>query len=275
MIFFINNNGTIVKDFPSPVYQGSDNANNIYVVAPFARNLTATIAFGLPNGVFTQPYNLTCTGEISGFTDDNGNKYFGWSMEFPNDITSVYGAVVAQIRFYVGKKVLATSATTFTVGRGVPALLPETPTEDVYEQILSLISTLQQDLGNGYYAARAVYAWNSVYTYGANELVYYPKDSYGVFVKSVYSNNSYPPYNEANELDEHWTVVFDFNLLHGAVDRSESAAQAAKSSAISAGQFAFNAELSAKEAKKSEDAAAKYAEQIKPAMVNQETLILQ
>lgn len=217
MIFFINNNGTIVKGFPSPVYQGSDNANNIYVVAPFARNLTATISFVLPDGIFTEPYSMAWMGEITGFSDDNGNKYYGWSFDIPNEITSKYGTVSAQIKFYIAGRVFATSATTFTVGRGVPTILPETPTDDVYEQILSLTSTLQQDLGNGFYSARAIYSWNSEYKYGVNELVYYPKDTYGVLVKSVYDNNSYPPFNEANELDEHWTVVVDFNLFSSTV----------------------------------------------------------
>ena len=41
MIFFVGNDGTVVKSAPSPVYQGGANANTVYLVAPFAENLSA------------------------------------------------------------------------------------------------------------------------------------------------------------------------------------------------------------------------------------------
>ena len=59
MIFFVANDGTVINSVPSPVYQGSANANNIYLIAPFAENLQATVAFKLPNGVWTNRYSMT------------------------------------------------------------------------------------------------------------------------------------------------------------------------------------------------------------------------
>lgn len=247
MIFFINNSGTITNNLPEQVYQGSANANSIYLVAPFARNMTATVAFGLPNGVFTEPYNLAYTGEITGFTDEQGTTYYGWSMEIPNDITVLYGTVIAQFTFYSGNRRLATSSTTFTVGRGVPTILPETPTEDVYEQILQLISTIQQDLGNGYYSARAVYAWNSTYKYGANELVYYPMDEYGVYVKSLVANNTQPPYSNG-VIGSNWLLVVDFNdimKVRGDVDEAVAIAQQSAKEAAASASSAASSEGSA------------------------------
>lgn len=231
MVFFVNNSGVITNSFPEQVFEGSANANSFYVVAPFANNLTATVAFTLPNGIVTQPYGLTATGEISGFTD--GNTYYGWSMELPNAVTTYYGTVVAQVAFYSANRLLCTSATTFTVGRGVAAELPETPTEDVYQQILQALAQLQSDLGNGYFVARAVYVWNSAYTYGAGELVYYPMGTYGVYVKSNVANNTQEPYTDG-EINSNWSLVIDFNAVMGVLSSAEDAAASAEAAANSA-----------------------------------------
>ena len=169
MIFFVGNDGTIVKSAPSPVYQGGANANTIYLVAPFAANLTASVAFQLPNGTATSPAPMTAQGTIEGITDEQGGVYSGWSYDLPNSSTALYGTVIAQFFFYSAQgKVVASSAANFTVGRGVPAVLPEEPSDTVYDQIFAALSGLQSDLHNGYYASRAIYAWNSTYTYGAN-----------------------------------------------------------------------------------------------------------
>lgn len=235
MVFFVNNSGVITNSFPEQVFEGSANANSFYVVAPFANNLTATVAFTLPNGIVTQPYGLTATGEISGFTD--GNTYYGWSMELPNAVTTYYGKVIAQVAFYSANRLLCTSATTFTVGRGVAAELPETPTEDVYQQILQALAQLQSDLGNGYFVARAAYVWNSAYTYGAGELVYYPMGTYGVYVKSNVANNTQEPYTNGT-INSNWSLALDFNAVMGVLSSAEDAAASAAAAADSASSAA-------------------------------------
>ena len=258
MVFFVNNSGVITNSFPEQVFEGSANANSFYVVAPFANNLTATVAFTLPNGIVTQPYGLTATGEISGFTDGSGNTYYGWSMELPNAVTTYYGKVIAQVAFYSANRLLCTSATTFTVGRGVAAELPETPTEDVYQQILQALAQLQSDLGNGYFVARAVYVWNSAYTYGAGELVYYPMGTYGVYVKSNVANNTQEPYTNGT-INSNWSLALDFNAVMGVLSSAEDAAASAAAAADSASSAATSravAEQAATSASGSASAAA-------------------
>lgn len=258
MVFFVNNSGVITQSFPEQVFEGSANANSFYVVAPFANNLTATVAFRLPNGIVTQPYGLTATGEISGFTDGSGNTYYGWSMELPNAVTTYYGTVVAQVAFYSANRLLCTSSTTFTVGRGVAAELPETPTEDVYQQILQSLAQLQSDLGNGYFVARAVYVWNSAYTYGAGELVYYPMGTYGVYVKSTVANNTQEPYTDGT-INSNWSLALDFNAVMGVLSSAEDAAASAEAAANSASAAATSraiAEQAATSASGSASAAA-------------------
>ena len=266
MIFFVGNGGTIVKGLPEPVYQGAANANTVYLVAPFASNGTVTVAFQLPNGTATSPAQMTAQGEISGITDENGNAYSGWLYDLPNAVTALYGVVTAQFYFYNAQgKITASSATSFTVGRGVPAVLPAEPSEDVYEQILSNIAALQTDLNNGFYAARAIYAWNSTYTYGANEITYYPVGTYGAFVKSVVANNiGQTPYVDGAVNSAWWAEVLNFDAAIAAAEAAQAAAEAAQVAAEaaedSAQGYANAAQGSAQTAEAAQEQAEGYAE---------------
>ena len=239
MIFFVGNDGTIIKGLPSPVYQGAANSNTVYLIAPFAENTAVTVAFKLPNGVVTAPAAMASQGAIAGVTDAaTGQTYAGWTYDLPNSITSLYGTVTAQFFFYAAQAgvITATSGTSFQVGRGVPAVLPDTPEEDVYEQILSNIAALQTDVSNGYYAARAIYAWNSAMTYGANEITYYPVGAYGALVKSVVADNTnHEPYTDGVLNSTYWAEVLNFDAaLTTAVEAKDAAAASAAEAAESA-----------------------------------------
>lgn len=283
MIFFVANDGTVISSVPSPVYQGSVNANNIYLVAPFAANLQVTVAFKLPNGVWTGRYLMTQVNEIKGVINENtGKPYVGWQFSMTNEITQYYGTVTAQFYFYAGQGtvITASSATSFTVGQGVPEILPPKPTEDIYNQIIDNLSVLSQQLNNGTFAARSIYAWNSQYTYGASELVFYPdKGEYGVFLKSLKDSNNAPPYKDG-VLDGNWQLISDFNILtelytlksdmQAAVQETQAQAAAAAQSAESALNSENSAELSATNAEKAAqrvEAAAEYLEGVQAGMV--------
>lgn len=250
MIFFVANDGTIINGSPSPVYQGSANSNAIYLVAPFASGLTAAVAFQLPNGVAIPAVEMSYQASLPGIINqETGETYSGWTYNIPSDITQYYGTVTAQFYFYAENSgtVTATSATSFQVGKGVPAVLPPEPSIDVYEQILSNISSLQMQLNNGAFAARAIYAWNSAFTYGANEIVFYPGvGQFGSFVKSIVPINIYPPYNNGLLDTAHWQLVVDFDTIseaffqsvQNAVSDAQSAAQEAENAATAIGKFA-------------------------------------
>lgn len=162
MIFFVGNDGTVINSVPSPVYQGSANANDVYLVAPFAANLSATVAFKLPNGVLTERYPMKLVNELAGIVNkQTGQTYNGWQFSMPNNITEYFGTVTAQFFFYSPQGALvATSSTSFTVGRGVPQSLPEAPTDDVYELILENISALSQEIKNVSNKAIVIWGFN-------------------------------------------------------------------------------------------------------------------
>lgn len=221
MLFFVANDGTIVKSGPSSVYQGSEDANSVCVVAPFAANAEVTAVFKLPNGELKSPLLLTNVGIIEGVVNNaSGKNYALWKRELLEPIARYYGEVTVQFFFYFADRVIATSASTFTVGRGVARVLPDTPSQSIYDDILSSFASLQSQLDNGAYPARAIYAWNSTYSYGANEITYYPDIGlFGAFVKSKVSDNlNNPPYNADGELNSpYWEVVLDFNQLNKAI----------------------------------------------------------
>lgn len=218
MIFFVGNDGTIVKGMPAQVYQGSANANSIYLIAPFAENMTVQVAFRLPNGVAVPRATMTPQAEIPGIINqETGQPYSGWSYALPSDITEYYGTVLAQFYFYAAQEgvVTASSAAAFQVSRGVPEINPPDPSADEWENIEAILSSLQSDLHNGYYASRAIYAWNSKFTYGANEIVYYAKEnSEGAFVKSIADGNKgNEPYVNGTLDGTHWVQVVNFDEI--------------------------------------------------------------
>lgn len=250
MIFFVGNDGTIIKGLPSPVYQGAANVNDITVIAPFANGLTAAVAFQLPNGVAIPAAPMQYQMELEGIVDkETGAAYSGWTYSLPSDITENYGTVVAQFYFYAenSNTVIATSSTSFQVAKGVPAVLPTEPSADVYELIMNNIASLQKQLNNGAFAARAIYAWNSEYIYGANEITFTPESgAFGSFVKSVADNNIQPPYIDGKLNTAYWELVVDFDTISEAFMQSvQQAVSKAYDAADLAGEFAQQAEETA------------------------------
>lgn len=218
MIFFVANDGTVTSSVPSPVYQGASGSNDITLVAPFANWLEATVAFKLPNGVWTARYPMTQTVKLSGIINRDSRKVYSvWQFKLPNEITQYYGTVTAQFYFYAPNGIItATSSTSFQVGKGVPQILPPAPSDDIYDTLLETISTLSQTLNNGAYAARSIYKWNSEYIYGAQEITWTDTNGgkYGVFVRSKAVNNVTPPFNALGELSPQWEIVADFDEIY-------------------------------------------------------------
>ncbi len=136
MILYFDALGNITTLVPERVYQGSDKANTISIVAPFAISSGMDIRFTLPNGEIKGAYALV-NGQH--FTD-NLNI---WNYEIDAPITQYFGSVQFQIRVYnVAGQIIATGSDIFIVEEGIPGELPPTPSDDVYQQILTNIQKL-------------------------------------------------------------------------------------------------------------------------------------
>lgn len=139
MIFIAKADGTLEKVFPEAVHQGSVGVNKLILVAPFVAGTAVTAACKLPNGIYTKP-TLLRTATVSSLSTEYGESYNAWEFTLDAAVTQYSGAVTVQ--FFVNGQgtVLATYADTFTVAKGVPQELPDTPSADVYNDILDALS---------------------------------------------------------------------------------------------------------------------------------------
>ena len=146
MIFFANSQGTIDSVISSPVYQGSNLASEIILVAPLSSDLQVTAKFILPNGITTTEQFMTA--QSTQIFDKNNNELNAWLMLLPFEITEFSGQITVQFSIYTGTQILTTTGSMFEVLKGVPINLPEVPTENIYQQILQYLASFDGSLLN-------------------------------------------------------------------------------------------------------------------------------
>ena len=145
MIFFANAQGSITKIVTEEIYQGSIGVNRIVLVAPFPASASVTVAFTLPNGIKTVEHlampNMAVVNLDGLITANNGAQYNAWAYLLEEEITQYAGTLVAQfiVRDGQGKK-QTTFATSLTIQKGVAPILPDTPSNDIYNEILEALA---------------------------------------------------------------------------------------------------------------------------------------
>lgn len=210
MIYFSDASGTLTRCVPEQIYQGAAEGNRLFLVAPFAQNAEVSAAFRLPDGTSTERFRLAYAGAVEGV----GSGVYSWQCALPACVTAEYGTVTVQFFRTVSGEEQAGFAAQFTVERGVQPQLPASPAANVYQAIIEALAAIGADLHNGFYAARSIYAWNSSYTYGANEITFYPSGERGALVRSKAADNEAPPYDAAGVPDaDNWEVLVDFDTL--------------------------------------------------------------
>ena len=266
MVYFLNASGGIVHCVPESVYQGSAEGNKLFLVSPHAASTEVWAAFRLPDGSVTPRRRLEYAGVLENYRCKNGEAACGWSLSLPSSVTAQYGTVRVQFYFLAPEQGQeASAAAQFTVERGIPSELPSAPEADVYADIVAALSALRADMENGYYPARAAVAWNDGHTYGANELVFCPKEgARGSILRSKSAGNTQPPYT-GNALNaQYWEIAVDFDTIsddffaeiQAALAAAETAEDNAKASETAAQGYADAASDSAVEAANSAEQAA-------------------
>ena len=233
MVYFLNASGGIVHCVPESVYQGSAEGNKLFLVSPHAASTEVWAAFRLPDGSVTPRRRLEYAGVLENYRCENGEAACGWSLSLPSSVTAQYGTVRVQFYFLAPEQGQeASAAAQFTVERGIPSELPSAPEADVYADIVAALSALRADMENGYYPARAAVAWNDGHTYGANELVFCPKEgARGSILRSKSAGNTQPPYT-GNALNaQYWEIAVDFDTISDDFFAEIQAAQAAAETA--------------------------------------------
>ena len=266
MVYFLNASGGIVHCVPESVYQGSAEGNKLFLVSPHAASTEVWAAFRLPDGSVTPRRRLEYAGVLENYRCENGEAACGWSLSLPSSVTAQYGTVRVQFYFLApGQGQEASAAAQFTVERGIPSELPSAPEADVYADIVAALSAVRADMENGYYPARAAVAWNDGHTYGANELVFCPKEgARGSILRSKSAGNTQPPYT-GNALNaQYWEIAVDFDTIsddffaeiQAALAAAETAEDNAKASETAAQGYADAASGSAGDAASSAKQAA-------------------
>ena len=145
MIFFYNAQGNAINVVPEVVYQGSNKANTIYVVAPFPNNVQVLAHFLLPNGKILQPvYAPNKNGLTLLDTLNINNSSVGvWGVQLTKVMTAYAGTVSVQFEFISYDQAITTKTVTFPVSKGVPPAEPiDLTLETTLQEILSYVSTL-------------------------------------------------------------------------------------------------------------------------------------
>lgn len=141
--------------------------------------------------------------------------------------------------------------------------------DTAYTDVKSIITAIQ----SGDLFARSVASWSASYTYGADEITFYPSiGTYGAFVQSVVAGNTNnAPYINGAINSAYWKEVVNFNTVtedyfqqvqeavaqaESAATEAESSASAAANSATQAGIQNSNAQSAAFNASQSAQAAA-------------------
>ena len=213
MNFFMNTKGVITASLPSSINQGANDGYEINLYSTFGAGTTMSVAFRLPNGEIKSLYGLTYNGVVDDVEIDNATVYW-WSLTLPGDITRYYGTVTAQFFATTSQMTRPSTSTSFIVGRGVPQVVDDT---SPLESILQAISSMQTDLDNGFFAARAIKPWTAEYAYGVDEIIWYPgteNNELGQFLMSLTDDNSTYPYMDG-VLSDNWQVIVNFDNILG------------------------------------------------------------
>lgn len=192
MVINVLANGDIKNIKPENIYQGSNKANTIYLLAPFSANVQALISFEIP-----QTHEIKGEFLFNAPTEVSAQLNM-WTLDVEQVLTEYYGDVKYQIRFVNGTQVIATASGQFKVYQGVDVVLPDAPTNDVYQTIIKSLGDIQANFLNGWIEAQALRTYSSTFSYSLNALTY--QEEYGEvsFYKSLVENNVGHPLHDTN-----------------------------------------------------------------------------
>jgi hypothetical protein len=142
MIITAKANGDILNIKPSVFYQGSTEANKIYLIAPFAISSSVSVGFTLPNMTDIPITLMTPSTAIS----DTLNT---WVYDVPVALTQYVGIVKVNISITTPTgTVITLNRCQFEVKRGDEVVLPDEPEADVYASIVQALADIYANFIN-------------------------------------------------------------------------------------------------------------------------------
>ncbi len=142
MIFYFDSLGAPVSFTPERIFQGSNRANDIYLIAPAAPQCVASVKFSLPSGDSFGPEVMERCDELPDtIKNSEGADLAIWHYLLSSSVTAYPGAVSVQFTLTgTDGYVYATPAQEFIVERGV---IGDEPVQgDSYQTVLDFVATL-------------------------------------------------------------------------------------------------------------------------------------
>ena len=110
MLLRLNATGDSINVIGSPLVQGSNSANEIYIEAPLAESLSCAVSIMLPTGTYTSPYIATPKGYEAGLST--------WYLKPDTAVTQYAGQLRSNVSFTSAGAIVASVAATASVRPG-------------------------------------------------------------------------------------------------------------------------------------------------------------
>ena len=149
MIIFLDAQASLVNKQPSFLHQGSNKANEIYVVAPIPQFNQVLAYFTLPNNNVLKPRYAKGEAEAAALLNLGNTDYGVWYLKLDTPVTAYYGQASVQFYFISQAETLTSESISFEIMKGTAPIQPEDITYNAtLEQILELVADIYAENTN-------------------------------------------------------------------------------------------------------------------------------
>lgn len=197
MIITAKADGTLIKTVPDRVYQGSNNADTIIVIAPIIQTAVMNIRFKKPQiNEYTENFPMTPANQS--IYADLGVSVWAYSID--SKLTQYYGTVQAQFSATVNGSIVSSGQFTFEVEKGVEVVLPDPAQPNrTYDDIYNYLQNMATKIFiNGELQAKAILPYDATFKYGLGATLF----DNGRFYTSLVANNQNNALTDATKWQE-------------------------------------------------------------------------
>lgn len=148
MVIFLNADGSCQKVTPEHVYQGSNNVNDITVIAPYAPQTAMQIGFILPNGLYWETPDGSRYAPMEFMEQNISNNVTVWHYNLAGSITERMGELYVAINAVTAKGNTTSYMCKVFIEESVLPNLPSAPEPSVYELLQLYLARLDDRTKN-------------------------------------------------------------------------------------------------------------------------------
>ncbi len=146
MVIFLNSDGSCQKITPEHVYQGSNNVDDITVVAPYAQSTALLIGFVLPNGLYWESPEGSRYAPMDYVPQSVDGNVGAWHYNLRGSVTELMGELYVAINAVTAQGNTTSYMCKVFVEESVLPNLPAAPEPSVYDLILKYLGRVQGSL---------------------------------------------------------------------------------------------------------------------------------